>query len=116
MFQVDPVRDFLRTRGTIRGVLRECSLLAYKTGEVDSWASPVKIRGNKDAERTEQHGDVVATKATWTITNLTADVTPLERPLLKSQIVSEKRKWRIDAITASPMEARIFVCECTLVE
>jgi len=114
--RVDPVRDFLRTRGTIRGTLVPALLATYLPGETDRWADPPeRIRGVKGPAQVMMVGDVATTKASWTITSLTSDLV-LARPPLLSKITACGETWRIDSITDAPMEGRLFVCETTLVE
>lgn len=113
--RVDPVRDFLRTRGSVRGTLVPATLATYIAGEKDRWAEAVRIRGVKGPAQVMMLGDVAATKAAWTITSLTSDLT-LARPPLLSKITACGETWRIDAITDAPMEGRLFACETTLVE
>lgn len=110
---VDPVGDYLSTRGTARA----CTLSVYDpardAGGADPYAAPVPVRASQGDERTAGDAAGDATTTTWTVGPPTPDV-PLARPALRSRLTSRGRAWVIDRITASPAGGRLFVCECTL--
>lgn len=115
MEAVDPVSDFLLTRGTVQAA----TLAFYISGkppERDTWSDPpTKIRGSHGSRRVESTGPIKVERMRWTITSLTADI-QLARPPMLSKIAAQGETWRIDTITASPHDGRLFICECTKVE
>jgi hypothetical protein len=118
MEPVDPVADFLTTRGTL---LKGVTLAVYDPKlDVDAgnpWGVPVKIRGSRGAKVTqEQHGtgDIATTTTTWTITSLTPDV-QLSRPTLRSKIKAQGETWLILSVEPDPILERLFECETVLI-
>lgn len=107
---VDPVGDYLTTRGTVR----RATLAVYVPGERDAWADPVPVKGSRGERRTEMRGEVAVTACTWTVTGPTPDV-PLPRPPLRSKIASGGEVWEVVAVTASPANGRLHACETLLV-
>jgi hypothetical protein len=105
---VDPVDDYLTTRGTVRKVS-----LAVFVPATDSFAVALPIRGSRGEKHVTQ-GEVPITTCRWFITSTTPDV-PLPRPTLKSLLVSQSESWRIDSLDVSPRNGKLFECHCTLV-
>lgn len=107
MEPVDPVEDFLTTRGTVRNV----SLKVYVPA-TDAVGDAVPIRGSRGEKRITQ-GLVPVTTCSWFIAPATPDQT-LARPTLKSHLVCGGETWRIDSIDTSPRNGKLYGCLCTL--
>lgn len=110
MEAVDPIADYLVTRGTLRSV----ELLVYDPTKDAPTPSDVAIRGSRGTKRTGRAGDEIRTTTTWTIAAAAPDLI-LRRPPLLSQLKNHGDLWRIDAISANPQNNHLFRCECTLV-
>jgi hypothetical protein len=113
MEPVDPVDDFLTTRGTVA----QCTLRYYDVskdigGTEDPWEPAIEIRGSHGVERTwggKLEGDTVLTETDWYISSLSPDVI-LERPELRSKILSCGKVWIILEIDPNPRNRRLFYC------
>lgn len=115
---VDPVDDFLTTRGTVRP---DVTLKPYLVSSDDPgnnpWPTTINIRGSHGVERTvggRSEGDTVTTETTWWITSKTPDDPILERPPLNSKIGACGKVWLVTAIGPSPRNGRLFRCETQL--
>ena len=84
MEPVDPVDDFLCTRGTVEP--GTTTLRVYKSGD-DDWETAIPIRGSHGIERTVGgygEGDIATTETVWFITAITSTAPQLTRPKLNS--------------------------------
>lgn len=116
MEPVDPVDDFLTTRGTLQKTvtLSVFDVTKDQGNSTDSpWATAIPIRGSHGVERTsggQGVGDIVTTTTDWWITTLTADFDALTRPTLRSKITSCGKTWLILSIDPNPRNGRLFFC------
>lgn len=118
MEPVNPIDDFLVTRGTVQsGVVLRRYLPSSDYPGADPWPTAVDIRGSHGTERTtgaRSEGDVVTTVTTWWITSKTPDDPILERPTLNSKIEACGKVWLILDVGPNPRNAKLFRCECQL--
>lgn len=118
MEPVDPIDDYLTTRGTVQSGV---TLKHYKPANdypgADPWPVTLNIRGSHGVERTTGggvEGDIVTTATTWHITSKTASDVPLERPTLNSKIGACGKVWLVLSAVPNPRNHRLFRCECQL--
>lgn len=118
MEPVDPIRDFLTTRGTVAA----CTLSLYDPSKDydnnNPWATPVDIRGSHGIERTTSghgQGDIATTVTDWWITSTATGLPELDRPLLRSKIASCGKTWLILEVSPNPRNRRLFQCHCQLI-
>lgn len=121
---VDPVSDFLETRGTLQ------PNVTYRRYDVqrdqadsptDPWADPIAIRGSHDVPLLSQlsgirsiAGDIVSTLTTWTITSITSNV-DLDLPRINSKIITDCETWLILDVRPNPRNKRLFECRAQLI-
>lgn len=117
MEPVEPVEDFLTTRGTVA----DCSLRYFDVTRdqagTDPWAEAIDIRGSHGVERTTGSsgtGDIVTTETTWYITAKATGSPVLERPKLQSKILSCGRVWLITDVSPNPRNRQLFECQTQL--
>ncbi len=114
MEAVDPVEDFLCTRGTIED--GKTTLRVYMPKE-DDWRPAVVVRGSHGVENTtggRGEGDTSTTTTTWFITAITSTAPQLDRPLLNSKIIACGKTWLVIDAGPTPNNGRLFECFCQL--
>lgn len=118
MEPVDPIDDFLTTRGTVQsGVTLRPYVPSSDQSGGDPWPTTISIRGSHGVERTSggrSEGDTAVTTTTWWITSLSPDDPILTRPPLNSKIGACGKVWLVTEIGPSPRNGRLFRCECML--
>lgn len=110
MEPVDPVDDFLCTRGTIEP--GATTLQVYRSVQ-DDWEPAITVRGSHGVERTmggRGTGDIVTTETTWWITAITSTAPQLDRPKLNSKIAACGKTWLILDVIPNPRNGRLFEC------
>lgn len=117
MEPVDPIDDYLTTRGTVQpGVtLRTYDPTKDPSGS-DPWAGAIEIRGSHGVERTvggRGEGDNVYTETTWYITSKTP-AEPFERPTINSKIGACGKVWLILDVAPNPRNGKLYRCETQL--
>lgn len=117
MEPVDPIDDYLTTRGTVQP---DVTLRTYTPSSdypgADPWSEPVEIRGSRGVERTtggRNEGDIVTTQATWYITGKSSN-DPFSRPPLNSKIGACGKVWLILDVAPNPRNGKLYRCECQL--
>lgn len=114
MEPVDPVEDFLCTRGTIEH--GTTTLRVYRS-TTDTWDDPITIRGSHGTEFTDggrSEGDIVTTHTTWWITAITSTAPQLTRPPLNSKITACGKVWLVMDVAPDPTRGRLFECQTQL--
>lgn len=118
MEPVDPIDDFLTTRGTVQ---QNVTLRVYTPSRdqdgTDPWEPAIAIRGSHGTERTtggRSEGDTATTVTTWWITSKTSADPILQRPTLLSKIGACGKVWLILEADPNPRNGRLFKCECQL--
>lgn len=119
MEPVDPVEDFLTTRGTIEpdATFRLYNVTRDQSeSQTDPWATAIPIRGSHGVERKTSNrgtGDIVTTETTWWITSLTTNM-DLAEPTINSKILACGKVWLILDVTPNPRNRRLFECQTQL--
>lgn len=117
MEPVDPIDDYLTTRGTVQP---NATLRTYTSSKdypgADPWAPAIEIRGSHGTERTtggRTEGENVTTETTWYITSKTT-AEPFSRPPLNSKIQACGKVWLILDIAPNPRNGKLYRCETQL--
>ncbi len=118
MEPVDPVDDFLTTRGTVQpNVTLKPYVPSSDYPGADPYPTTIDIRGSHGVEMTtggRSEGDVVTTATTWWIGPKTGDSQAFPRPTLNSKIGACGKVWLILDVGPNPRNGKLFRCETQL--
>lgn len=106
---VDPNRAFVVSRGrAVRTVSYREYDPGYDDGATDPHGTAESCSGVRGPKRVTGEGDRATTRATWTLTGLTA------RPVLRSLVVDGSDTWVVETADSDPAADAVYVTDCYL--